>query len=122
MKIIVTMDWIVCPGKVGELEVFNSRGTETYQFTYTTEWAKKGFQIDPTLDLLAGFTQHSQKLPGVFQDISPDRWGRLVQKRANSGFSARRSLNLLMKLPKPLRGKALRVFFSQQIFLAKKSP
>jgi hypothetical protein len=28
------MDWIVCPGKVGELEVFNSRGTETYQFTY----------------------------------------------------------------------------------------
>ena len=87
MKIIVTMDWGVCPGKVGELEVFNSRGAETYQFTYTTEWAKKGFQIDPTLDLLAGFTQHSQKLPGVFQDISPDRWGRLVQKRANSGFS-----------------------------------
>ena len=56
MKIIVTMDWIGCPGKVDELEVFSSRGAETYQFTYTTEWAKKGFQIDPALDLSAGFT------------------------------------------------------------------
>jgi hypothetical protein len=45
MKIVVTMDWGVCPGKVGELEVFNSRGTETYQFTYTTEWAKKVFRL-----------------------------------------------------------------------------
>ena len=41
MKIIVTMDWGVCPGKVGEMEVFNSRGAETYQFTYTTEWGCK---------------------------------------------------------------------------------
>jgi hypothetical protein len=33
----------------------------------------------------------------------------------------RRSLNLLMKLPKPLWAEALRVFLSQQIFLAEKN-
>jgi len=89
MKLIVTMAWANCSGTVGELEVYRNRGTESYQFTYSPEWVKKGFQIDPTLDLLARFTQHSQTLPGVFQDISPDRWGRLVQKRANNGlFSA----------------------------------
>ncbi len=33
-----------------------------------------------------------------------------------------RSLNLLMKSRKPLWTKALRVFFRQQIFLAKKTP
>ena len=35
---------------------------------------------------------------------------------------ARRSLNLLMKLPKPLCAKALRVFLHQQIFLCEKNP
>ncbi len=34
---------------------------------------------------------------------------------------ASRSLNLLMKSPKPLCAKALRVFFRQQIFLAKET-
>jgi serine/threonine-protein kinase HipA len=86
MKIIVTMDWEFGSGKVGELDVHSTRGAESYQFTYTKEWAKTGFQIDPTLELVAGYTKYSQELPGVFQDISPDRWGRMVMKRANSGF------------------------------------
>jgi serine/threonine-protein kinase HipA len=86
VKLIVTMDWPPCPGKVGELEVFSSRGAETYQFTYTKEWTKNGFQIDPALPLVPGLKQHSQKLPGAFEDISPDRWGRMVQKRARGGY------------------------------------
>ena len=86
MKLIVTMDWAGRPEKVGELEVFTTRGRETYQFTYAKEWTTKGFQIDPALDLVPGFAHHNQKLPGSFQDISPDRWGRLVQQRVRSGF------------------------------------
>jgi hypothetical protein len=34
----------------------------------------------------------------------------------------RRSLNMLMKLPKPLYAEALRLFFRQQIFLSKENP
>jgi serine/threonine-protein kinase HipA len=107
LKLNVTMDWPSCPGKVGELEVFNTRGTETYQFTYTKEWAAKGFQIDPTLDLVPGFAQHSQMLPGAFQDMSPDRWGRLVQKRANSGLSS--DADFLLGVSDQMRIGALRL-------------
>jgi serine/threonine-protein kinase HipA len=86
VKLIVTMDWPMCSGKVGELEVFSSRGAQTYQFTYAKEWTEKGFQIDPALPLVPGLKQHSQKLPGAFEDISPDRWGRMVQQRARAGY------------------------------------
>lgn len=88
MKLRVTMDWPTCPGLVGELEVFATRGTETYRFTYAEEWAAKGFEIDPALPLVPGFAHHSQALPGGFQDVAPDRWGRLVQQRAKSGFTS----------------------------------
>ncbi|WP_419624733.1 type II toxin-antitoxin system HipA family toxin [Thiolapillus sp.] len=88
MKLRVTMDWPACPRQVGELDVFTTRGTESYQFTYSDEWIAKGFQIDPTLDLVPGFAHHSQALPGVFEDIAPDRWGRMVQQRVRSGFTS----------------------------------
>lgn len=118
MKLVVTMDWSVCPGKVGELEVFDTRGTQTYQFTYTQAWAAKGFQIDPTLDLVPGFTQHSQTLSGAFKDMSPDRWGRFVQKRANSGFLS--DADFMLGVSDPLRMGAMRLSEASQpdLFLA----
>ena len=45
-----------------------------------------------------------------------------MAETARSQVFPRRSLNLLMKLLKPLWAKALRVFLSQQIFLAEKNP
>lgn len=118
MKLRVTMDWVSCSGTVGELDVFHSRGAESYQFTYAAEWAKHGFQIDPALDLFAGFTHHSQTLPGVFQDISPDRWGRLVQKRAKSGIST--DTDYLLGVSDFMRMGALRLSNADrpEIFLA----
>ncbi len=118
MKLIVTMDWPACAGKVGELEVFNTRGTETYQFTYAKEWAAKGFQIDPALNLVPGFAQHSQTLSGAFQDISPDRWGRLVQKRVNTGFSS--DADFLLGVSDQMRMGALRLSKADKpdVFLA----
>jgi serine/threonine-protein kinase HipA len=107
MKIIVAMDCGFCSGKVGELDVFSTRGAETYQFTYTKEWAKTGFQIDPALDLVAGSVIYSQKLPGVFQDISPDRWGRMVMKRGNSGFSS--DSDFMLEVSDLMRMGALRL-------------
>lgn len=118
MKLIVTMDWVGCSGRVGELEIFNNRGTETYQFTYTQEWVKKGFQIDPALALLAEFPQHSQTLPGVFQDICPDRWGRLVQKRAKPGHFS--DADLMLGVSDFMRMGALRLSEANrpEVFLA----
>jgi serine/threonine-protein kinase HipA len=118
MKLVVTMDWANHPEKVGELEIYSSRGAETYQFTYANDWAAKGFQIDPALDLVPGFQYHSQSLPGAFQDISPDRWGRLIQQRAKSGFVS--EADFLLGVSDQMRLGALRLSESSQpeIFLA----
>ena len=86
MKILVTMDWQGEQQRVGELEVFSNRGHDVYQFLYDDQWVASGFQIDPVLALSSNEIFTSKTLPGVFQDISPDRWGRLIQKRARRGY------------------------------------
>ena len=118
MKLVVTMDWAGDKTRVGELEVFNTRGAETYQFTYATDWTDRGFQIDPALELVPGFVHHSQRLPGVFQDISPDRWGRLVQQRAHSGFLS--EADYLLGVSDLMRMGALRLSKEErpEVFLA----
>ena len=69
---------------VGFLEVYAVGRNEMYYFEYNGEWLKNGFEIDPNLPLQS--TRFvSKNLWGAFCDISPDRWGRLIQKRkANS--------------------------------------
>lgn len=65
---------------VGILEVYAVGRSETYYFEYEKEWLEKGFEIDPNLQLQT--TQFvSKNLWGAFCDISPERWGRLIQKR-----------------------------------------
>ena len=86
MKILVTLDWQGRRSKIGELNVFHSRGNDSYQFLYDEQWIERGFQLDPVLPLSANEIFHLKTLPGAFQDISPDRWGRLIQKRARRGF------------------------------------
>lgn len=52
-------------------------------FTYDADYVadRRAFPIDPALDLASGLHQ-VDRLPGVFQDCSPDRWGRnLIAKR-----------------------------------------
>ena len=118
MKIIVTMDWGNRPEMVGTLEVFRTRGAENYQFTYARQWCEHGFQIDPALNLVPDFVHHSQHLPGAFQDISPDRWGRMVQQRAGSGFLS--EADYLLGVSDLMRMGALRLSEAgrPEIFLA----
>ncbi|MBK1710753.1 type II toxin-antitoxin system HipA family toxin [Marichromatium gracile] len=81
-SLVVTLDWLGERRTVGQLDIFTSqRGTERYQFTYDRDWCRAGFAIDPDLDLLPGMPFQASKLWGAFQDIAPDRWGRLVQDR-----------------------------------------
>lgn len=84
-KINVDIEWQGELQRVGTLEIFESRGTERYQFTYDREWTRKGFAIDPALEIIPGIPYMDNKLWGAFQDVSPDRWGRLVQLRVNNG-------------------------------------
>lgn len=66
--------------KIGKMKVYAIGKNETYYFSYDENWIKNGFEIDPNLPLKD--TEFiSKDLWGVFCDISPDRWGRLIQKR-----------------------------------------
>ncbi|WP_255298860.1 type II toxin-antitoxin system HipA family toxin [Helicobacter suis] len=66
--------------QVGVLEVYATGRNETYYFTYDANWIQNGFEIDPQLPLQETKVV-SKELWGAFCDISPDRWGRLIQKR-----------------------------------------
>ena len=54
----------------------------SYAFTYSPLWLKSesNFSIDPLLPL-SSETYYSKDLWGAFSDISPDRWGKLLQER-----------------------------------------
>ncbi|WP_104629288.1 type II toxin-antitoxin system HipA family toxin [Helicobacter bizzozeronii] len=71
--------------RVGEIHVWAKGLKETYQFVYDPEWLKRGFGIDPALPLNDN-PVISNHLWGCFDDIIPDRWGRLVQRRNAGGL------------------------------------
>lgn len=87
-RLLVSIDWqgMSHPVGVGRLDVHETRGHEHYRFTYDRTWVSRSgsFAVDPELDLVADMPFVSDRLWGCFQDISPDRWGRLVQTRAAS--------------------------------------
>ena len=65
---------------VAKVTAFSSRGHDVYDFIYVPSWIEKGYPLDPTLYFTSAI-QHLQLLPPCLQDICPDRWGRLIQKR-----------------------------------------
>lgn len=65
---------------VAKVTAFSSRGHDVYDFSYVPSWIEKGYSLDSTLYFTSDI-QHVQVLPPCLQDICPDRWGRLIQKR-----------------------------------------
>ena len=62
-------------------------------FQYARSWltdAARSFAIDPTLPLTDGLqTVTGRRLPGVFADTAPDKWGEaLMVRRAGHGLDA----------------------------------
>ena len=86
--LLVSLDWQGQLHRIGHLEIHKSRGRENYRFIYERTWIKhpNRFAIDPELPLLIDMPYLNNRLWGAFQDISPDRWGRLVQTRATGIF------------------------------------
>lgn len=69
---------------VGEFGVLANGKLERYFFEYDDGWIKSGFCIDPMLPLKKCIFE-SDKLWGIFEDMSPDSWGELIQKRKAGG-------------------------------------
>lgn len=69
---------------VGTVHREESRGTEVVSFEYEPSYLDhpQAVQIDPGLPLHGGrIFDRSDRLFGVLEDCSPDRWGRLLMRR-----------------------------------------
>lgn len=99
--IFVFMDKGITPAAlVGKLFVDSGKGKESYSFEYDESWLSscERFAIDPGLPLFRGRQYPAnQKLFGVFQDASPDRWGRTLLQR-KEGILARKEGRKAKKL------------------------
>ncbi|WP_063998648.1 HipA N-terminal domain-containing protein [Campylobacter hyointestinalis] len=71
--------------KIGEMKVYAVGKNETYYFSYDKQWLKNGFEIDPNLPL-KDMEFISKDLWDIFGDISPDRWGKLIQKKQEANL------------------------------------
>ena len=74
--------------KVGKLW-FHQRGArQSASFEYDPDWLKHSekFALDPALQLTSGafHTTPDQILFGAIGDSAPDRWGRVLMRRAES--------------------------------------
>jgi len=73
------------PIQMGNLEVTQMKGKESFSFEYTKEWLQSEFAypIDPDLQFFSGqfFPRDEKPNFGVFFDSSPDRWGKVLMDR-----------------------------------------
>lgn len=93
--------------EVGELDVFASRGSASYQFIYRKNWVEKEFPLAPDLPLVADYPYVSDSLFGFLQDSAPDRWGRRILQRAQAGYLS--GMDYLLSVNDGLRMGALRI-------------
>lgn len=73
---------------IGTLVQTKGRSGESIRFSYQPAWLDRAvtphaFPIDPDLPLLRGDFHPPQgmALPGIFRDMFPDRWGRVLMER-----------------------------------------
>lgn len=74
--------------RVGTLTRSRGRGGESVRFEYAPNWldstsTPRAFQLDPDLPLMRGAFHPPQgwALHGIFLDMAPDRWGRVLMER-----------------------------------------
>jgi len=72
----------------GKLWFHNRKGRESASFEYDKDWLShpERFALEPALQLTEGsyHTNDKQLLFGAIGDSAPDRWGRLLMRRAES--------------------------------------
>ncbi len=84
--IFVYVDLLGTLIKVGNLWGHYRKGKESMSFEYDRQWLQhpNRFSLDPALQLVPGAFHASQEKPlfGALDDSAPDRWGRLLMRRA----------------------------------------
>ncbi len=84
--ILVYVDLMGVPIKVGQLWGRYRHGRESLSFEYDSAWLNhpERFSLDPALELVPGSFHASPDKPlfGAIDDSAPDRWGRLLMRRA----------------------------------------
>lgn len=89
---------------VGQLWPHYRQGRESISFEYNRAWLDhpKRFSLDPALKLLEGTFHASADKPlfGAIEDSAPDRWGRILLRRAErrSAERAKRSARALREI------------------------
>lgn len=113
-KLNVDIQWQNTIQHVGTLSIFEVRGQERYQFIYSPTWitSRNSFVIDPELEFAIDLPYHKERLWGVFQDIAPDRWGRLVQTRVKNKYLS--ESDFLLGVSDYMRMGALRLSYVDQ--------
>lgn len=118
--ILVYVDLMGIPLKVGRLWGRFRNGRESMSFEYDREWLNhpKRFSLDPALKLAEGSFHASPDKPifGAIDDSAPDRWGRLLMRRSerknaekeNRTPSALREIDFLLMVDDEGRQGALR--------------
>lgn len=81
----VYKDWdTILPERMGILYAENIKGKEIISFEYDENFLKNNnILLDPNLALYSGrqYLPLNKTMFGIFEDSSPDRWGRLLIKR-----------------------------------------
>lgn len=84
--ILVYVDLLGIPLKVGQLWARYRNGRESMSFEYDRKWLNhpKRFSLDPALKLVEGSFHASLDKPifGAIDDSAPDRWGRFLMRRS----------------------------------------
>lgn len=98
----VYLDWEESPIRVGQLWFRYRNGRESMSFEYDRRWLghPNRFSLDPSLQLMEGPFHASPDKPcfGAIDDSAPDRWGRLLMRRAE-----RKSAEEEKRSPRTLR-------------------
>ena len=74
--------------RIGHLHRSVARGVDAIRFEYDAAWlrgheAPQPFGLEPDLPPFAGphYSTRTGQLQGLFQDLTPDRWGRALMER-----------------------------------------
>lgn len=91
-EIFVTVDLNATRYFVGRLWVRAKNGRESATFEYSKDWLRspQHFPLEPLLQLVHGphHTRVQQPLFGSIGDSAPDRWGRMLMRRAERSRAA----------------------------------
>ncbi len=102
--ILVYLDLEDASIRVGRLWAHSRNGRENVTFEYDQDWLNhpQKFSLDPALKLIPGSFHASPDKPlfGALDDSAPDRWGRLLMRRAErrSAQNEKRGVRTLQEI------------------------